>query len=125
SVWAVFSMFRPSETALEAVGSVVSQVDGVVVVDDGSGESADGVFERLVSDRVTVIRRSENRGIAAALNDGMARARAAGARYVVTFDQDSRVPPGFVSALLRTHDDASADGVRVGLVVPEYFAGVR
>lgn len=124
-VWAVFSTFRPGEAALDAVASVTAQVEGVIVVDDGSGPVADAVLSAIEADGATVVRRGANDGIAAALNDGIDRAREAGAEFVVTFDQDSSVEPGFVSALVAAHEAATAAGDRVGLMVPEYFAGVR
>lgn len=124
-VWAVFSTFRPGEGAVEAVASVASQVGGVIVVDDGSGDRGRTALDLIAASGATVVRRSSNDGIAAALNDGIARARAVGAEFVLTFDQDSHVPPGFVAALLTAYDAAVADGVRVGVVVPEFFAGVR
>ncbi|WP_101846525.1 glycosyltransferase [Zhihengliuella sp. ISTPL4] len=124
-VWAVFSTFRPGESAREAVASVAAQVDGVIVVDDGSGAEADATLSALASNGITVVRRPANDGIAAALNDGIVRAREAGAEFVLTFDQDSRIAQGFVAALLAAHDAAAAEGERVGVIVPEFFAGVR
>lgn len=124
-IWAVFSTFRPGGSALDAVASVASQVDHVVVVDDGSGSESDAVLSAIASAGATVVRRGSNDGIAVALNDGIARARSAGAEFVMTFDQDSSVEPGFVAALISAHDAATAAGQRVGLVVPEHFAGVR
>ena len=74
SVWAVFSTFRPGDAALDAVSSVAEQVEGVIVVDDGSGPIAEAVLDRLESAGAIVVRRPDNDGIAAALNDGIARA---------------------------------------------------
>lgn len=124
-VWAVFSTFRPSDTVLEAIGSVADQVDGVVVVDDGSGPQADATLDRVAALGAAVVRQPRNAGIAAALNRGIARAEEEGADLVLTFDQDSHLPAGFVAGLLSAHEEANAAGERVGLVVPEYFAGVR
>ncbi|MFT4260662.1 glycosyltransferase [Microbacterium sp.] len=124
-VWAVFSTFRPGPGAVRAVSSVIDQVAGVVVVDDGSGEAADEALAALVGLGALVHRETENVGIAAALNDGIRIAREHGAAQVVTFDQDSEVPEGFVETLQRAAAAAAADGVRVGVVVPERFAAVR
>ncbi|MGM7697387.1 glycosyltransferase [Microbacterium sp. A84] len=124
-VWAVFSTYRPGESAERAVASVMDQVDGVVVVDDGTGSAADEVLERLAGLGVTVVREPENVGIAVALNDGIRTAREHGAEQIVTFDQDSVVPDDFIDTLIDAAEAARADGVRVGVVVPEYFAAVR
>lgn len=124
-VWAVFSTYRPGESAERAVASVIDQVDGVVVVDDGTGPDADTVLERLASLGVIIVREPENVGIAQALNDGIRAARDRGARHVVTFDQDSVAAAGFIATLVAAGTTASIDGVRVGVVVPEFFAAVR
>lgn len=123
--WAVFSAYRPSSSLIQAVESVRAQVANVIVVDDGSGADAHDVLESLRATGVQVDVRGANEGIAAALNRGITAALQAGASHVVTFDQDSHVPDGFVEALLAAKDRAQSDGVRVGAVVPEYFAGVR
>lgn len=125
TVWAVLSTFRPGESAALAVASVAGQVEGVVVVDDGSGSVADEVLAQLAGLGAVVIREPENAGIAAALNRGIAVARTRGATQLITFDQDSVVPDGFVGRLLAAAATAELDGVRVGAIVPEYFAAVR
>lgn len=125
AVWAVFSTFRPGSSAERAVSSVIDQVDGVVVVDDGSGAAADRVLSDLAARGVVVHREPDNVGIAAALNDGIRIARERGAQQVVTFDQDSVVPEGFVRLLQGAVVAAGEDGLRVGVMVPEYFAAVR
>lgn len=123
--WAVFSAYRPDAGLTDAVASVQRQVAGVVVVDDGSGPEATETLDALRSQGVRVEVRGANQGIAVALNSGIAQAMDAGARRVVTFDQDSLVPDGFVAALCAAADLAAASGARVGAVVPEYFAQVR
>ena len=125
AAWAVFSTFRPGSGAERAVASVAAQVDGVIVVDDGSGAPADDVLDRLADSGVLVHRQGENSGIAASLNAGIRLAREQGAEIVITFDQDSLVPEGFVEALRAAQDAALADGVQVGVIVPEHFATVR
>ncbi|MDY0908992.1 glycosyltransferase [Microbacterium sp. CFBP9034] len=125
SVWAVVTSFRPDRGVLAAVSALTGQVDGVVVVDDGSGPQADEVLGELEHAGVAVLRHDENRGIAAALNSGIRLALDRGAEAVVTFDQDSHVGDGFVAALVETMLDRAQSGRPVGPVVPEYFAGVR
>lgn len=124
-VWAVLSTFRPGASATHAVASVIGQVDGVIVVDDGSGPDADEVLAHLTELGAIVVREPENVGIAAALNRGINTAKDRGARQIITFDQDSVVPEGFVATLRAAATAAEADGVHVGVVVPEYFAAVR
>lgn len=124
-VWAVITAFRPHPALVDEVISVASQVNGVVVVDDGSGPSSDAVAAAIAVHGATVIRLATNSGIAVALNAGIRAAIDAGASAVVTFDQDSHIESGFVDSLVRARDAAIAAGVPVGLVVPEHFADVR
>ena len=124
AVWAVVTSFRPDGGLLDATAALTDQVAGVIVVDDGSGAGFDHVLDALVAQGVTVLRREENAGIAAALNAGIEDALARGCDAVVTFDQDSMVEPGFIAALVRAHGHAIDVGLRPGAVVPEYFAGV-
>lgn len=124
-VWAIISAFRPGEQLIEIVDVVRPQVSQVVVVDDGSGARYDGFFVRVAEAGARVVRSDENSGIAAALNIGIAQALAGGASAVLTLDQDSSLSSGLVDGLLAAYRRAREDGVRVGAVVPEWFAGVR
>lgn len=124
-VIAVISSFRPGEALIGHCAELAPQVARVIVVDDGSGEQADPVLARLETAGVVVLRRPENAGIAAAMNCGIEAARVSESapELVVTFDQDSRVPEGFVDALVDEYDRCAAAGARVGMVAPEFFSG--
>jgi len=125
TVWAVVTTFEPDGTLAEAIASVRGQVDALVLVDDRSTRAASiGVLARIEEAGVKVIRMGTNSGIAAALNRGISAALDAGADVVLTFDQDSRIADGYVSALLAAEAAARAEGLRVGPVVPERFAAV-
>ncbi len=120
---AVVTAFCPTADLLGNVARLRDQVDGVVVVDDASGEAFDGIFGDLENAGAVLVRLSTNSGIAAALNAGVAAAQLADDDLVVTFDQDSTVPDGFVDALVRGWDAARRSGRRVGSVSPASFAG--
>jgi rhamnosyltransferase len=122
-VVAVVTAFRPTEDLVSNVAELSKQVDAVVVVDDGSGPRFDGVLTALQSDVVSTVRLTQNEGIAAALNAGVAAANPRSDDLLVTFDQDSRVPVGFVAALVERWDRATRAGKHVGSVSPERFAG--
>ncbi|MFE1665580.1 glycosyltransferase [Microbacterium sp. P02] len=124
-IWAVVTSFRPDNTLHRVVSSIRPQVAGVVVVDDGSGSDFDDVLTTVQSDEVVVERLPTNSGIAAALNRGIRLSLDLGAEVIVTLDQDSSVERDFTDRLLGTRASAESEGVRVGVVVPEYFAGVR
>lgn len=120
-VAAVFSAFQPGSQLLENCLAAAAQCSQVIVVDDGSAQAGAVVFEELEKAGITVIRQTENLGIGAAMNRGFAAGIAA--EFIVTFDQDSKVPPGFIGALVSEYDRAVAAGRRVGMVSPEFFSG--
>lgn len=118
-------VFQPSQDALDALAATAPQVDGVVVVDDGSGPSAQAVLRRLGDEGAFVRAGAANEGIGAALNAGISIARERGATHVLFVDQDSRPPKGFVAELLETMRRATESGDVVGSVVPEFFSELR
>ncbi|NLB48032.1 MAG: glycosyltransferase, partial [Microbacteriaceae bacterium] len=79
------------------------------------------VLRQLEAAGVRVLRQPEICGIGAAINRGCEDALS-DAECVVTFDQDSRVAPGFVDALVDEHDRAVEAGLRVAMVCPEYYS---
>lgn len=114
---AIFVSHYPDPSFAAHVGAVLDQVAEVIVVDNASGAGSAGVLwevEHLPG--VTLLRWPENRGIGAALNAAADVARARGWRWMVTFDQDSAAPPGFVDELLSvvrsypTPDDVAVVG---------------
>lgn len=119
---AVVTAFQPDEALVSVCASVIDQVDQVIVVDDGSAPASESVLTACVDLGARLIRQGSNQGIGAALNAGLAVA-APGA--VLTLDQDSRVPTGYVAGLLAAADRAAAAGLRVAMVAPGRATGVR
>lgn len=70
----------------------------------------------------TLIRSTENLGVAAALNRLANAAAAAGHRRLALFDQDSEPPPGMVAALSRAMDRLVAAGERPAVLGPSLLA---
>jgi glycosyltransferase involved in cell wall biosynthesis len=109
----VVTCHNDGETLKETISSIRAQdvETELVVVDDGSSDSATiDVLERLAADGVTVIRQ-ENRGQAAAAMAGVA---ATSAPYVMRFDSDDVLLGGalawLVGALESTPEAAAAWG---------------
>jgi GT2 family glycosyltransferase len=84
----------------------------VVVVDNASHDGTRGYLERLASSdsRVRLVLNERNAGFAAALNCGIAHARAS---HLVLLNNDVVAPPGAVGRLVRHLEDES-----LGLVGP-------
>jgi glycosyltransferase involved in cell wall biosynthesis len=87
-VWLVVPVFN-EETVIQAVVTDASTVfPNIVCVDDGSG---DGSAAAIAASAAHLVRHPINLGQGAALQTGIAYARArAGARYFVTFDADGQ-----------------------------------
>lgn len=123
-VAAVLSLFSPPASLPDRVRALRDQVDAVVAVDDSAEPAASAaVHEALRDAGAEVLVTGENRGIAHALNRGVTRALAIDpACWIMTLDQDSTVPAGYVDAALATFADATAAGLAVGGVCP-WFLG--
>jgi rhamnosyltransferase len=98
-VVAVVPGFEPDTPGLvDLIASVLPQVGGVLVVDDGSADAS--YLKECAALGASVVRHDDNQGIARSLNDGLAFARTSGAAWLLTIDQDTVLSPGYVEALL-------------------------
>lgn len=121
-VIAVVPTYRPDGDVLVHLRRIARQVSAVVVVDDGSGETASAILETVAAELAHVIRLDSNSGIAAALNAGVRWALDDGADYVLTVDQDTDLPGDYVSTALELF--ARANPVtRVGVVAVDAVNG--
>lgn len=120
--------FRPGPELATCVETVRGQVDAVVVVVDEHplADATREVLDRCRAAGADVVEHADNRGIGAALNTGVARLHELlpGLTDVLTLDQDSAVPAGYVAALLEAGATASAAGVRVGMVAPDSVGSI-
>ncbi|WP_109472453.1 glycosyltransferase [Ornithinimicrobium cavernae] len=84
----------------------------LVVVDDGSRDGTPALLERYARDeRIEVVRHEEARGVAAARNAGLARARGT---YVAYLDSDNTWFPDFLELMVR-HLVRSGDRAAYGV----------
>lgn len=121
-VWAVAVTYHPGSDVADNLRAMRGECDRLLVVDNGSPADALRGIETL--EGVELLRLEKNEGIARALNLGMARAEAAGAGWVVTFDQDSRPAPGFRAALLATAA-RTPEAALIGPFIEEACVGAR
>ena len=120
----VVPMFSPDPASLGHVAELAQQAERVVLVDDNPADG--GTWAASVSGmpNVRVVRHDENRGIAAALNTGVAAAlEQPSTRFVLTLDQDSTLPAGYVDAFLAEHAAITDRGGPVGILCPECMDG--
>lgn len=119
-VCAVVITYNPSPDVLQNVQSLGGQVGHVVVVDNTPASRDPAVLHQVEQlGACTVLRNGSNLGIATALNLGIRHAIALGFPWIITFDQDSRVPEGYMQAMFADYEQA-AGHCRVGILSPRY-----
>ena len=93
--------FHPSPEHLINIARMREQVDLLVVVDNGSDESALLNLRTITqSQGFRMLENGENLGIATALNRGVREAQKEGCVWVALFDQDSALTDSFIAAML-------------------------
>lgn len=118
---AVVVTYHPDRMISEELTALVGQVSRVLVVDNGSGDKELGFLEYSGERPPTeLIRLGMNRGVGAAHNVGIRRARELGASHVMLMDQDSLPRPDMVKKLLAAEQALLDRGQKVGAVGPVY-----
>lgn len=98
-VWAVVISYCGENRLLTTVLALLKQVDHVHIVDNASTEPTSSILHRLgLMKSVSVELLPRNMGIGFALNRGVKSAKAAGAQWVLTMDQDSVADDGLLQA---------------------------
>lgn len=123
---AVVSLYNPNNAVVARIESLLGQVGHVVAVDDGSPQNPEVVLATLERLGVSVVRLTSNSGIAAALNAGITKALAGPSRpeFILTMDQDSLLPDGYLDALVSSYEQALRNNISVGMVAPGSIGGL-
>lgn len=118
-IFAVVVTFNPDVVTFKTLlDQTHDQVEQIVVVDNGSQADCTAQLARLCEGRATLHLLPANVGIAGAQNQGMVRAREAGATDVLLLDHDSIPGVGMVEALIAASDKLGASGEAVAAVGP-------
>lgn len=114
--------YFPDLAQLEAQGAVLPPAAAWVLVDNGSPAEAVAALERLCGNRqrTLLLRNACNRGLAAALNQGVAALHACWPEvsHVLLLDQDCLPEPGSVARLDATYRALRDSEYPVGAVGP-------
>ena len=116
-VSAIIAVYNGERCVARAIDSVLAQQFEsceLIVVDDASRDSTPRVLARY-GDRIRVIRRKKNRGLAAARNRAVDRAQG---RYVAFLDADDEWLPGRLSKLVDALQDHPTTTLAFCDVVP-------
>ncbi|MFC1628329.1 glycosyltransferase family 2 protein [Gemmatimonadota bacterium] len=122
TICAVIVTRDPDDGFTDRLTGISRQVGGMVVVDNGSRETALGQILALSSTRTDIhlIRNRENEGIARALNQGSDRAGELGFEWILLFDQDSEPEASMVTVLAAIWDD-HPDRERLAIIGSNYW----
>jgi len=111
SLYAVIVTYHPDESVYNNIERVLEFYSYIVIVDNTEvGESDDLLTHFSNVERVEIIANCDNKGIAEALNQGVARSEELGATWVTTFDQDSYLLEDYPSLIQSYINDISSKG---------------
>jgi rhamnosyltransferase len=101
--------------------SIASQLDVVVLVDNGSADAEVRMLREIAAHHsgISLILNSENLGIARALNIGIEQAAILGYRWVLLLDQDTRVHDDLLDTLLAVQE-SHPENTRLAVIGPGY-----
>jgi len=120
-VFAIIVTFNPNMEVLNRLlGAINTQVNKVLVVDNGSPENSIKLIKELLPYNGELIEKGYNSGISEAINTGVFEARKSHSSHVVFFDQDSLPAEDMVEQLLSAMNQKSAEGIKVAAVGSKY-----
>jgi rhamnosyltransferase len=120
-VCAVIITFRPPAVVPGNLAKARPQVQGLVVVDNGSSPEALAAVTATCRELdAHLIENGVNLGIAAALNIGVQWARSQGYRWVTLFDQDSTLSDGFIATMLHEYQ-TNPLREKIAVVTPKHL----
>jgi rhamnosyltransferase len=106
SILAVVVTYHPDSSFAERFERLAGQVDAVLIVDNDSDASEVSMLRKTASRlNMSLILNSENLGLAAALNIGVARAIEDGYEWALLFDQDTVPGDNMLEGLREAYDD--------------------
>jgi len=97
---AVIVTYNPDQEFKERVELIKNQVSQVIIVDNYSSPLVRRMLRALKSSQVEIIENASNKGLAAALNQGVLWAKKLGYSWVLFLDQDTIVDNDMVKSLV-------------------------
>jgi len=98
----------------EGLLSLSGQVRNLILVSNNTDDFSDLTLPVIHLDL------KENRGIGYAQNVGIRKALNLGAQFVLTSDQDTVYPLGYVKSIMKIFEDLTRSGRKVGAVGPVF-----
>lgn len=119
-VVAVIVSYQSDDRLFRGIDALAPQVDGIVVVENGSADAEILRLKQITAEsggKIRLISNAENVGLATAQNQGIRAALEQGAGWVLLMDNDSVPAPDMVPAMLAAYLDHPAPA-RLGLLAP-------
>lgn len=114
-------LFNPTREVLENIGSYIMQVDRLFVVDNSTNVNVSFHNDLNQFRNIEILRSGGNRGIAAALNELAVKAIKCKYNFLLTMDQDSRVPDKMIHSLIATTESNGLDLNTIGIISPYQY----
>jgi rhamnosyltransferase len=121
NICAVVVTFNPDRQFPERVSKITTQLAHMIIVDNCSETHSRRVLQDMArSKTIELIENEDNRGIAAALNQGTERAKEEGYRWVLTLDQDTIPQDCMVDTLIQVFK-MSGDRDKIAIIGSNYY----
>jgi rhamnosyltransferase len=99
-ICAVVVTHNPDDKLIRLLSRLMDQVAKTVLVDNRTNAPSQAILHQASRlPKVTLIENPTNRGVATALNQGLAEASQSGFAWAITFDQDSEPDSGMVKQI--------------------------
>jgi rhamnosyltransferase len=110
-VVAVAVTYHIGSVFLKTVQTILAESDDLVLIDNGSNAETVAMLRAIdaAEPRVTLILNDQNIGLAAAQNQGFAKAIEMGADWILLLDHDSQPQHGFLNAMAAAFDKLKQD----------------
>lgn len=116
----VIVTYDPTAELAVNVASALKQSKQVFIIDNGSSRGLEYLSKLPQIPELQIIRNEFNLGIATALNQGVKKALAAGADWVMTLDQDTLLSEGAVSQMGAAYEQ-HPQKEKIGIIAPSHF----
>jgi rhamnosyltransferase len=114
----VIVTFNPSASLMDNIWRLSTQISHLIIVDNASKADSFHYIEKISSELIEVIINSSNLGIAAALNQGLRRAKELGFEWIIMLDQDSRPAPDLFDHLYTAYSKVYRPG-QICIIAPQ------
>ena len=113
---AVVVLYNPGQDSVENIFSYYKQVEAVYIFDNS--EKKNSIVEKINTlGSIKIVSNEGNAGISIALNTAASIAIKEGYKYLLTMDQDSRIPDNYVAELLKEFDNKQNVGIVSSFIV--------